>query len=238
MAKAGTPSPGSTRLSRQLGQQRGQAVRVAFVWAALRAVTRPTQPHRFRVIHVPGYQSVAKAEYRSGQTPQSCRVTVTTRAVMPAVQPFFLGWRCALRVCTTGITAFPCSNAGAVSQCARLGFATRRQSDCWLAPPEGGESWWCTPAAATRFAALRVYIRPHFGKCLAVAALKLRLVPATAARPHGFPKQALCKVAYARQRARQPSALPGRWCALRAAACAPWRLFGVGVFGQALRAVF
>ena len=55
----------------------------------------------------------------------------------------------------------------------------------------------CTPAAATRFAALRVYIRPHFRKCSPVAALKLRLVPPTATRPLGFPKQALCKVAFA-----------------------------------------
>ena len=69
---------------------------------------------------------------------------------------------------------------------------------------------------------LRFYIRPHFGKCRAVAALKLHLVPHTAARPLGFPKRALCKVAYARQRARQPSALPGRWRALRAVARSPW----------------
>ena len=44
---------------------------------------------------------------------------------------------------------------------------------------------------------LRFYITPHFGKCSPVAALKLRLVSPTAARPHGFPKQALCKVAFA-----------------------------------------
>jgi len=35
---------------------------------------------------------------------------------------------------------------------------------------------------------LRFYIRPYFRKCPAVAALKLHLVPVTAARPHGFPK--------------------------------------------------
>ena len=44
---------------------------------------------------------------------------------------------------------------------------------------------------------LRFYIRPHFRKCGAVVALKLHLVPHTAARPDGFPKQALCKVAFA-----------------------------------------
>ena len=44
---------------------------------------------------------------------------------------------------------------------------------------------------------LRFYIRPHFAKCSPVTALKLRFVSPTAARPRGFPKQALCKVAYA-----------------------------------------
>ena len=84
---------------------------------------------------------------------------------------------------------------------------------------------------------LRFYIRPHFRKCLAVAPLKLRLVPVTSTRPDGFPKQALCKVACARQRARQPPALPGRCRALCAVGCAPWFSFSVGVFSQALRAV-
>ena len=32
---------------------------------------------------------------------------------------------------------------------------------------------------------LRFYIRPHFGKCRAVVALKLHLVPVTASRPSG-----------------------------------------------------
>lgn len=44
---------------------------------------------------------------------------------------------------------------------------------------------------------LRFYIRPHFGKCGAVVPLKLHLVHPTATRPHGCPKQALCKVAFA-----------------------------------------
>ncbi len=47
------------------------------------------------------------------------------------------------------------------------------------------------PSTATGFAALRVYITPPFRKCRAVVALKLHLVPRTAARPNGFPKQAL-----------------------------------------------
>ena len=44
---------------------------------------------------------------------------------------------------------------------------------------------------------LRFYIRPHFAKWPPVAALKLRLVSSTAARPRGFTKQALCKVSFA-----------------------------------------
>ena len=44
---------------------------------------------------------------------------------------------------------------------------------------------------------LRFYITPHFGKCSPVVPLKLHLVSPTASRPHGFPKQALCKVAFA-----------------------------------------
>lgn len=44
---------------------------------------------------------------------------------------------------------------------------------------------------------LRFYIRPHFRKCSPVVPLKLHLVSPTASRPSGFPKQALCKVAYA-----------------------------------------
>lgn len=85
---------------------------------------------------------------------------------------------------------------------------------------------------------LRFYITPHFAKCSPVAALKLRLVSPTAARPHGFAKQALCKVAFAWVRARQPSALPGRWRALRAAARSPWWLPWQQGIGQALRAWF
>lgn len=90
----------------------------------------------------------------------------------------------------------------------------------------------------THFVALRVYIGCCFGKWPAVVALKLRLVPATAAGPCGFPKQALCKVACAGQRARQPSALPGRWRALRAAAWSPWCwCCGLGVWSGASRYV-
>ncbi len=44
---------------------------------------------------------------------------------------------------------------------------------------------------------LRFYITPHCPQCPPVAALKLRLVPVTAARPVGSRQQALCKVAFA-----------------------------------------
>ena len=52
---------------------------------------------------------------------------------------------------------------------------------------------WCTPATATRFAALWVYIRPHFRKCGAVVPLKLHLVPRTATRPPGFQNRPYAK---------------------------------------------
>jgi len=51
---------------------------------------------------------------------------------------------------------------------------------------------------------LRFYITPSFGKCHPVTTLKLRFVGATASRPYGFPKMALCKVA----RAAWASSLP------------------------------
>ena len=64
-------------------------------------------------------------------------------------------------------------------------------------------------------------ITPHFRKCRAVVALKLHLVPHTAARPIGFPKQALCKVAYAGVGRTAVGAPRSRVHALRAAVCTP-----------------
>ncbi len=105
-----------------------------------------------------------------------------------------------------------------------------------FAPPVGAESCWRSPAAGTRFAALRVYILCCFAKCAPVAPLKLRLVPPTAARPCGFTKPTICKVPCAgvgrlsRRRspvASAPYAPPsGRPCSL---SCLPG-------FNQALRA--
>lgn len=82
---------------------------------------------------------------------------------------------------------------------------------------------------------LRFYITPHCPQCPPVAALKLRLVPVTASRPSGEGNRRYAKWPSLESVA-QPSALPGRWHALRAAVCAPlWLSWRCGI-GQALRA--
>ena len=84
---------------------------------------------------------------------------------------------------------------------------------------------------------LRFYITPHCPQCPPVAALKLRLVSVTAARPSGEGNRRYAKCPSLESVA-QPSALPGRLHALRAAVCAPlWLLWHRGI-GQALRAVW
>ena len=83
---------------------------------------------------------------------------------------------------------------------------------------------------------LRFYITPHCPQCPPVAALKLRLVPVTASRPSGEGNRRYVKWP-SLESAAQPSALPGRWHALRAAVCAPlWLVWHRGI-SQALRAV-
>ena len=72
---------------------------------------------------------------------------------------------------------------------------------------------------------LRFYITPHCPQCPPVAALKLRLVPVTASRPSGEGNRRYAKWPSLESVA-QPSALPGRWHALRAAVCAPLWLSG------------
>ena len=89
-----------------------------------------------------------------------------------------------------------------------------------------GSAWqtvvFVAPVAHSRYGhPLRFYIRPHFRKCGAVVALKLHLVPHTAARPDGFPKQALCKVAFAGDGRTAVGAPRSRVHALRAAVCTP-----------------
>ena len=59
---------------------------------------------------------------------------------------------------------------------------------------EARKSWWCATACAEAGHTLRFYITPPFGKCHPVTTLKLRFVGATASRPSGFQKMALCKV--------------------------------------------
>ena len=155
----------------------------------------------------------------------------------------------------------PCS----VSQCARLGFAPRRcwgvtspvlrkcQSVRWSADMEGvGSLAHRLEGPSLRSALqpvppllahpryghpLRFYITPHFRKCRAVVALKLHLVPHTAARPDGFPKQALCKVAFAGDGRTGVGAPRSRVHALRAAVCAPLWVCPHHGISQALRAV-
>ena len=84
---------------------------------------------------------------------------------------------------------------------------------------------------------LRFYITPHCPQCPPVAALKLRLVPVIASRPSGEGNRRYAKWPSLESVA-QPSALPGRWHALRAAVCAPlWLSWHRGI-GQALRAVW
>ena len=81
------------------------------------------------------------------------------------------------------------------------------------------------------------YIKPHCPQCPPVAALKLRLVPVTASRPSGEGNRRYAKWPSLESVA-QPSALPGRWHALRAAVCAPlWLSWRCGI-SQALRAVW
>ena len=83
---------------------------------------------------------------------------------------------------------------------------------------------------------LRFYITPHCPQCPPVAALKLRLVPVTASRPSGEGNRRYAKWPSLESVA-QPSALPGRLHALRAAVRAPlWLSWHRGI-GQALRAV-
>jgi len=80
------------------------------------------------------------------------------------------------------------------------------------------------------------YITPHFRKCRAVVALKLHLVPGTAARPNGFPKQALCKIAYAGP-GLSAACTPQPLHVLRAVACRPCGVLAPGYQSGALRIV-
>ena len=80
------------------------------------------------------------------------------------------------------------------------------------------------------------YITPHFRKCSAVVPLKLHLMPRTAARPHGFPKQALCKIAYA-DPGLSAACTPQPLRVLRAVACRPGGVLALWLMSGALRMV-
>ena len=88
-----------------------------------------------------------------------------------------------------------------IGQCAGAQIWTRLAcASCWISLRLrlGLAAVFMAVVAHARYGhPLRFYITPHFRKCSPVVPLKLHLVSPTASRPSGFPKQALCKVAYA-----------------------------------------
>ena len=80
------------------------------------------------------------------------------------------------------------------------------------------------------------YITPHFRKCRAVIPLKLHFVPCTAARPHGFPKKALCKIAFAGP-GLSATCTPQPLRVLRAVVCRPSGVLALCHTSGALRLV-
>ena len=95
-------------------------------------------------------------------------------------------------------TASRCAQVGVSSQPARRRTAMPGPPGLGSLAPRAGRCL-IGRRAGIRSAGhpLRFYIRPHFAKWPPVAALKLRLMSPTAARPRGFTKQALCKVSFA-----------------------------------------
>jgi len=99
-----------TTLRRSIGSahdhQRGHVGHAARRHAALRFATQrsscPTSPLCYRVSLQ--LWSVANAEYRNGQAPQSCRVALANSAAMPGTLPF-VELRHALWVGVPGIAA-------------------------------------------------------------------------------------------------------------------------------------
>jgi hypothetical protein len=84
---------------------------------------------------------------------------------------------------------------------------------------------------------LRFYITPHCPQCPPVAALKLRLVPVTAARPSGEGNRRYAKWPSLESVA-QPSALPGRCTPYAPPSARPCGCRGTCGISQALRAVW
>ncbi len=108
---------------------------------------------------------------------------------MPRVPPFCLSGAARWR------SAHPASPLSSFGSLCCQSVAT--VGTPWPASTKLSRGIRCSVAHARYGHPLRFYIRPHFVKCSPVATLKLRLMSPTASRPHGFTKQALCKVAYA-----------------------------------------
>ena len=154
--QCGVPQwPGTTKLSRGFGQQRGHAGRPVFDRAALRAVGQSTQHHRFRfasaVVSVSA-RGAGAPRIGAGEVHRQCFASVD---------------QCA------GAQIWPrlaCASCW-ISHRLRLGL----DAVVFVA----------VVAHARYGHPLRFYITPHCPQCPTVAALKLRLVPVTASRPSG-----------------------------------------------------
>jgi hypothetical protein len=184
-----------------------------------RAVGQRTRHHRLTYSDALQLQPVTKAEYRYRQAPQclgslahrhqrpACAAwtAISGSAAMLGRQSLSLGGnptsplyfvRCSVGYVSGHGGVPPCPGTTKLSRGVRGSCGSRplRQS----------------------------YITPHCPQCPAVAALKLRLVPVTAARPSGEGNRRYAKLPSLGTVA-QPSALPGRIRALRAAS---WLLCG------------
>jgi hypothetical protein len=153
---------------------------------ALRAVGQSTQHHRFPWLGALLSQSVCAARLRPAQAPGELHS-----------QCFASVGQCAGAQRWSRLAGASCW----ISHRLRLGLAVV-QFVAAVAHARCGHP-------------LRFYIRPHFGKCPPVTALKLRFVSPTASRPSGFPKQALCKVTFAGERSHNRQRFPVSACPTR-----------------------
>jgi hypothetical protein len=153
--------------------------------------------------------SVANAEYRNGQAPRSCRVASASSAVM--LGGLFFD-RAALRAVGQSTQHHRFRFASAVVSVSARGAAAPRTGagelhrQCFAKVGQYAVAQiWCRLAGASCWISRRLrlglapgmrgscgtrplrqsYITPHCPQCLAVAALKLRLVPVTAGAPFG-----------------------------------------------------
>ena len=156
---------------------------------------------------------MANAEYRNGQAPRSCRVALASSAVMPGGLFFDLAALRAVSQSTqhhrfrfaSAVVSVSARGAGAprtgAGELHRQCFASVGQcAGAQIWPRLAGASCWISHRLRLGLGAvvcvavvtlaryghpLRFYITPHCPQCPPVAALKLRLVPVTAARPSG-----------------------------------------------------